>query len=38
MSTAQIRAAVKENECEVMWELGHATLARQMWSSRQLSR
>lgn len=36
MSTAQIRVAVKQYEYDAMWELGHATLARQMWSSRQL--
>ena len=36
MTTAQIRTAVKQNEWDAMRELGHATLARQMWSSRQL--
>src|SRR5262245_8822825 len=36
MSTAQIRAAIKPNDWAAMWELGQATLARQMWSSRQL--
>ena len=36
MTTAQIRATVKEGDWEAMWELGHSTLARQMWSSRQL--
>ena len=37
MTTSQIRTAVKENDWEAMWELGQATLGRQMWSSRQLS-
>jgi len=36
MTTAQIRVAVKEYDWEAMWELGQATLGRQMWSSRQL--
>ena len=36
MSTDQIRANVKENDWLAMQELGHATLARQMWSARQL--
>jgi uncharacterized protein (DUF1800 family) len=36
MSTAQIRAAVQEFSYDAMYELGHATLARQMWSGRQL--
>ncbi|GAA1766542.1 DUF1800 domain-containing protein [Luedemannella helvata] len=36
MSTAQIRGSVKQYAWDSMYELGHATLARQMWSSRQL--
>jgi uncharacterized protein (DUF1800 family) len=36
MSTAQIRRAVKEFDWTAMFELGHATLARQFWSERQL--
>lgn len=36
MSTAQIRKAVDQFSYDAMYELGHATLARQMWSSRQL--
>lgn len=36
MTTEQIRAAVKAYDWQAMWELGHATLARQIWSSRQL--
>jgi uncharacterized protein (DUF1800 family) len=36
LSTAQIRALIKPNDWTAMWELGQATLARQMWSSRQL--
>lgn len=36
MTTAQIRKTVKEFDWQAMWELGRATLARQMWSSRQL--
>jgi uncharacterized protein (DUF1800 family) len=37
MSTAQIRQAVPEDDqYQAMWQLGHGTLARQMWSSRQL--
>jgi uncharacterized protein (DUF1800 family) len=36
MTAAQIRASVKDDQWQAMWELGHATLARQMWSSRQL--
>ncbi|RKR88158.1 uncharacterized protein (DUF1800 family) [Micromonospora pisi] len=36
MSTAQIRRAVKEFDWAAQYELGHATLARQFWSSRQL--
>ncbi|MFC7479250.1 DUF1800 domain-containing protein [Luedemannella flava] len=36
MSTAQIRGKVKQYAWDSMYELGHATLARQMWSSRQL--
>jgi uncharacterized protein (DUF1800 family) len=36
MTTEQIRASVEENDWLAMEELGHATLARQMWSARQL--
>ncbi|HEY3008473.1 MAG TPA: DUF1800 domain-containing protein [Micromonosporaceae bacterium] len=36
MTTAQIRAAVKEYNWDAMFELGRATLARQFWSRRQL--
>jgi len=36
MNTAQIRAAVKDGDYEAMYQLGHSTLARQMWSTRQL--
>ena len=36
MSTAEIRAAIKENDWLAMQELGQATLARQLWSNRQL--
>jgi uncharacterized protein (DUF1800 family) len=36
MSTAQIRATLKDNDGMAMQQLGHATVARQMWSSRQL--
>jgi uncharacterized protein (DUF1800 family) len=36
MTTAQIRAAVKEYSWDAMFELGRATLARQFWSKRQL--
>jgi uncharacterized protein (DUF1800 family) len=36
MTTAQIRTAVKEYDWQAMWELGRATLGRQMWSTRQL--
>ena len=36
MSTAQIRATVKDGDGMAMTQLGHATLARQIWSSRQL--
>jgi uncharacterized protein (DUF1800 family) len=37
MNTAQIRQAVPEDDqYYAMWQLGHGTLARQMWSSRQL--
>jgi hypothetical protein len=35
-NAAQVRKAVKEYDWEAMYELGHGTLARQMWSSRQL--
>jgi uncharacterized protein (DUF1800 family) len=35
-SIAEIRATVKTNAWDAMYELGHATLARQFWSSRQL--
>ena len=38
MTTAQIRKAVKAYDYDAMYELGRATLARQMWSTRQLSR
>ena len=36
MSTAQIRRTVKEGDWQAQYELGQATIARQMWSSRQL--
>jgi uncharacterized protein (DUF1800 family) len=36
MTTAQIRATVKDDEYQTMLQLGQATLARQIWSSRQL--
>jgi uncharacterized protein (DUF1800 family) len=36
MSTAQIRRTVKEGDWQAQWELGQATLARQMWSRRGL--
>jgi uncharacterized protein (DUF1800 family) len=36
MTTAQIRAHVKQYDWQAMWELGRATLARQFWSQRQL--
>ncbi len=36
MTSDQIRATVKRYDWEAMWELGHATIARQVWSSRQL--
>ena len=36
MSTAEIRKAVKDNDGMAMKQLGHATLARQIWSGRQL--
>jgi uncharacterized protein (DUF1800 family) len=36
MSTAQIRAALEANSGQAMTELGRGTLARQMWSTRQL--
>jgi uncharacterized protein (DUF1800 family) len=36
MSTAQIRAAVKDGEGTAMQELNRSTIARQVWSSRQL--
>jgi uncharacterized protein (DUF1800 family) len=36
MTIAQIRTAVKDGDYLAMTELGHATLGRQMWSSRQL--
>jgi uncharacterized protein (DUF1800 family) len=36
MTTAQIRAAVKEFDWDAMFQLGQATLARQFWSRRQL--
>jgi uncharacterized protein (DUF1800 family) len=36
MDTAQIRAAVPEYDGKAMTELGRGTLARQMWSTRQL--
>jgi uncharacterized protein (DUF1800 family) len=36
MSAEQIRANVKENDWLAMQELGQATFARQMWSTRQL--
>jgi uncharacterized protein (DUF1800 family) len=36
MSTAQLRATLKDGDSKAMAELGRATLARQLWSSRQL--
>ncbi len=37
MTTPQIQAAVKDDDqWYAMWQLGRATIARQMWSSRQL--
>ena len=36
MSTPQIRAALEPNDGKAMSELGRGTLARQMWSTRQL--
>jgi uncharacterized protein (DUF1800 family) len=36
MSTAEIRKADKDSDGMAMKQLGHATLARQIWSSRQL--
>jgi uncharacterized protein (DUF1800 family) len=36
MSTAEIRKVVKDSDGMAMKQLGHATLARQIWSSRQL--
>jgi uncharacterized protein (DUF1800 family) len=36
MSTAEIRAALQAYDGKAMTELGRATLARQMWSTRQL--
>ncbi|MEV0716137.1 DUF1800 domain-containing protein [Asanoa sp. NPDC050611] len=36
MSTAQIRRTVKEGDFLAQFELGQATIARQMWSNRQL--
>jgi uncharacterized protein (DUF1800 family) len=36
MTSAQIRAVVKEGDNKAQNELGRATLARQIWSSRQL--
>ncbi|MFG2039200.1 DUF1800 domain-containing protein [Dactylosporangium sp. NPDC048998] len=36
MSTADIRAAVKDGDNKPMYELTRAVLARQMWSGRQL--
>ncbi|SNT13623.1 Uncharacterized conserved protein, DUF1800 family [Asanoa hainanensis] len=36
MSTAQIRRTVKDGDYQAQFELGQATIARQMWSSRQL--
>ncbi|MEV4537974.1 DUF1800 domain-containing protein [Asanoa sp. NPDC049518] len=36
MSTAQIRRTVKDGDFQAQFELGQATIARQMWSSRQL--
>ncbi len=36
MSTAQIRRTVKDGDWQAQYELGQATIARQMWSSRQL--
>jgi uncharacterized protein (DUF1800 family) len=36
MSTAEIRRTVKEGDWQAQYELGQATLARQMWSRRGL--
>jgi len=36
MSTAQIRATVKDGDYLAQYELGQATIARQFWSNRQL--
>lgn len=36
MTTAEIRATLKNGDGKAMNELGRATLARQMWSTRQL--
>ncbi|GIF74557.1 hypothetical protein Asi02nite_40750 [Asanoa siamensis] len=36
MSTAQIRRTVKDGDWQAQYELGQATIARQMWSNRQL--
>jgi uncharacterized protein (DUF1800 family) len=36
MSTSQLRTTLKDGDYLGMWELGHATLGRQIWSSRQL--
>lgn len=36
MTTAQIRRVVPEYKWDAMFELGRATLARQLWSERQL--
>jgi uncharacterized protein (DUF1800 family) len=36
LDTGQLRATVKDGDYLPMFELGQATLARQMWSSRQL--
>lgn len=36
LTTAQIRQAIEERSWDAMFELGRATLARQLWSERQL--
>ena len=36
MTTSEIRGAVKEFDWQAQFELGQATLARQMWSRRGL--
>ena len=36
MTTAQIRRTVKDGDWQAQYELGQATIARQIWSSRQL--